>query len=367
MNAIVNNAEMVLSTKPDYDFPGLIKRGVYFGMPDHEYHAEPSLSASGIKKILVSPMDYWATSWMNQTRQDERTSDAMDLGTAYHKRILEGRAAFQANYAAAIDPDDYPDAIRTVDDLKSALDVLAVPYKSTLKKPDLIQLLLDKDPDAPIWDNIISSHARAHDGLDFLPAKQIERIELAAAMIERHPQLGKAFTGGYPEVSVFWIDAESNLPMKARIDYLKIALISDLKTFTNPQEMPIDRAIYRAMASRKYHVQSVVYSWAVEAISGFIRTGNVHGEVDKDWLAKFDAFKGERPFLFVFQQTGNAPIARGYILPRQSVWGVGETQARSAIVTFENCWKTFEADPWIDLSNIQSFDDTGFPVYMSEG
>jgi hypothetical protein len=44
-------------------------------------------------------------------------------------------------------------------------------------------------------------------------------IEIAAAYIEKDPELSRAFLGGAPQVSVFWID-EYGVSCKARFDYL---------------------------------------------------------------------------------------------------------------------------------------------------
>ena len=49
----------------------------------------------------------------------------------------------------------------------------------------------------------------------------MRRIEIAAAMIEHHPELRHCFIGGYAEVTVIWF--EDGLWFKARFDYLKPA------------------------------------------------------------------------------------------------------------------------------------------------
>ena len=100
--------------------------GIHFGLPESDYHAVPALSNSGIKWLMVSPMDFWARSWMNEKYEHETTS-FMDIGTAYHARIVEGREAFYARYAAALDPADHPDVPRTQDELKDLCRELELP------------------------------------------------------------------------------------------------------------------------------------------------------------------------------------------------------------------------------------------------
>ena len=46
-----------------------IEPGIHFGLSDDVYHALPALSASGIKNLLVSPMVFWAESFLNAGRK----------------------------------------------------------------------------------------------------------------------------------------------------------------------------------------------------------------------------------------------------------------------------------------------------------
>ena len=40
--------------------PTLPPPGIYFGMPEEEYHALPALSSHGIREVASSPMLYWS-------------------------------------------------------------------------------------------------------------------------------------------------------------------------------------------------------------------------------------------------------------------------------------------------------------------
>ena len=76
-----------------------ISDGVYFQLSAEEYHAIPALSASGIRNILISGPDFWyRCPWLNPAYVDE-DSEAMNIGRAYHTRILEGSDVFCQNYA----------------------------------------------------------------------------------------------------------------------------------------------------------------------------------------------------------------------------------------------------------------------------
>lgn len=343
--------------------PAITEPGVHFGMDEDAYHAAFALSSSGIKHLRASPLNFWASSVLNPLREDSDT-EAKTIGKAYDKRIVEGAKAFYAEYAPALDPKDYPNALRTNEDLKEALAKCGQAVKGAPNKAKLIEALEQADPSVQIWERIASAHGAKHAGRILLAPWLIQKIEIAAAMIEKHPQLGKAFSGGYPQVSVFWTDEESGVPCKARFDYLKRAAIVDLKTFENVHEMPIKRAIARSIANYKYHIQARFYLDAVQEARKLISAGAVHGEVEQPFL---DAIVGndEHKFMFLFQQKGPAPIAQGWLLPEMTL-GAARVDIEDAKRVFKENWDHYGADPWLDRSEVQTFDPTDFPLYLTD-
>lgn len=349
------------------DHPLVHKSGVFFGMSDDEYHAAFALSASGIKHMRVSTLNFWAQSPLNPDKEEEpeEESFAKVLGKAFHKRILEGSGAFHGVYAPAIDPGDYPGLLKTNDELKERC--VALGLKVGGKKTDLIARILAADPTHSdcIWENILADYMALHPGKTFLKDKLIRSIEIAAKMIESHPDLGRAFTGGMPEVSVFWIDKATGVPCKVRCDYLKPKAIVDLKTFENVMGMPVDRAIARAMAGMKYHIQAALYLEGGDAARELISAGEVSGKVDQGFLDAL-VMAEERTFLFVFQQKGIAPVAKGKILAPGITLDLGRYEVDLAKANFARCWRTFGTDPWVDTSGIETFDSSEFPAYISD-
>jgi hypothetical protein len=91
--------------------------GVYFGLDEYQYHSALALSASGIKSLRVSTLDWYMRSPLNPLPRDEEEREARIIGRAYHRRICEGRAAFEASYYSALDPAQYPGALRTNEEL----------------------------------------------------------------------------------------------------------------------------------------------------------------------------------------------------------------------------------------------------------
>ncbi len=122
----------------------LIKRGVYLGMPHEEYLSEPSLSTSGIKSLLVSPLTYW-TRFLLPGREEHSTT-AKELGSAIHKMVLEGRGAFSVEYQAAPKPEDFPGCLQGVKALQEKCGSLGLKKSGTME--EMADRILEVDPDA---------------------------------------------------------------------------------------------------------------------------------------------------------------------------------------------------------------------------
>jgi hypothetical protein len=333
-----------------------ISDGVHFGLDAEIYHAIPALSASGIKNLLISGPDFWyRTPWLNADYADEDTEARM-IGRAYHTRILEARDVFYDNYAQTFEAP--PDCIKTVDDLKDALIKCGVEKPKGLK-PDLIEQLLEIQPNAQIHDELAADYQTLHHGKEFLSQKLIASIEVAAAMVEKHPDISKSFSGGHPEVTVVW--SEDGILFKARFDYLKPKAIVDLKTFGNFMNKPIDSAIYSAMASGKYHVQAAFYIRTFEAAKRQPHWYGCNLEF-RDQLTKC----AEPGFYFVFQQKGIAPLARAKKFTRGSPWSCGEVAIEEAIKRFRQNMEKYGELPWVDDAAIEDFQDDHFPAYTTE-
>ena len=336
--------------------------GLYFGMPDEVYHSLPMLSASGLKNLLISPVDFYYRSWLNVNKQEREDTEAMIIGRAYHKRILEGRRAFYDSYCAEFEAQD--GCLRTIEDLKIALSSVGVSGESKWKKPDWIRACQSYLPDAKILDVEKQRYDEMTNGKTQLSALLIERIEIAAAMIEKHPQLGKCITGGFPEVTVIW--QSEDLWFKARFDYLKPRAIIDLKTFTNAQNKPVDAAIYGAMANQKYHIQAAHYLNAAGRASGFAKTGEVFGgNPSAEWLEALSETE-EHDFYFLFQQKGTAPLARGKKFGRGSMFACGQVSIQKAVELFRQYYAVYGDGVWVDNEDITAFDDTLFPPWSVE-
>lgn len=379
--------------------PDLPPDGIYFGMPEEEYHALPALSSHGIRKLAASPMVFWAsTSWLNEKRRkaerekvlEERTHQV--VGKAYHCRIMEGAEEFARRFAIELDHSEYADALESTDQIKAAISEAGEKPRAKVqdklpsgedfmraaKKEDWIDQLLDVDPEAKVLSRLKQQHREANEGKSFISLEAYEQIEIAAAMIERDPEVCHAFKGGYAEVTLIWHCQRTGVPMKARVDYLKLRSIVDLKSIGNERERSLEQAIRFCIAGYHYNVQPSVYVEGVEAVRKLLREGGGCIDVRTDGLTSEQA-KARLEFtnkwaqardsewLWVFQQKGDAPVTRGVFYP---LAGTTRMLTDDIILKqkrrFRQFSETFGVDPWLDVRPIYDLADEDLPASATE-
>lgn len=343
--------------------------GVYFGMPENEYHADPSLSASGIKNLDVSLLTYWVDSVLNPERED-RTTKPMTAGKALHKLIIEGQDAFDEAYATI--PEKPYGAIDGGDDLKAKCGELGL--KKTGKIIDLCLRIREAEPDAVLWPFILRDFKEANESKIILSAEDAYNIAFPSAIIEKHPVALKAFTGGYPEVSIFWRDPETNMPMKARLDYLKTLAVVELKSFSNPFGKPLDKAIGHAVANHRYYVDAAVRLEAAEQAKK-MDVKQWHGELPPpEWIEAFKACP-THALVFVFLEQGKCPNIRVREWRKSETkrgsdspyFVKGEMAFREGVERYAQCMEHFGPDiPWMNIEPMTPFVDIDFPMWMTD-
>ena len=341
--------------------------GVYFGMPFDEYVKVPAMNASRLKLELISPMDSWARSPKNPVfgEIDEETK-AKNEGRIYHKLVLEGREAFDLEYAPDFEDDPLDKTIlRTTDDIKYALSKCGAPV--TFKtKAEGASRLLDADPKARILDVMAGQHrAKYPKGVEFIPAKLLREVELHNHVIKYNPELRKWLTAGYPEVTVIWDDPEFGIRFKIRIDYLKLQFSTDLKTFANSKMKRVKLAIMDAFATQKYHIQSSLYLRGNGMAKYLVENGQVFGAVDPKWLQEFTRYPAET-FNFIFIQKGPAPVARGSWVRKDSALDKqGLALIAEAVKSHQATVKNFGDDPPVDLAPAEELQMDEMPAFIN--
>lgn len=340
-----------------------LEPGIYFDLPFDEYLDQTCMNASYIKDILQSPSAFWAKSWMNPFKADQsRDSTAMNEGTAYHTRILEGEAEFSRVYAPKFLDDGDKTALRTMGQMRDFLKQHDVRGYSSKSAHQLGVMCRDADPDAKVIPILEHEHKKKFEGKEFIAADTWRNIQLMAKMVELHPELKTYFAGGFPEVTIIWDDEELGVRFKIRVDYLKICPVCDLKTYANQMGKQVDKAIIHAIASLKYHIQGWLYLRGVNVAKKFIQEGKVFNadHVPVEWLEAFATNPAEE-FWYVFIQNGLAPIARGkkWHIKDTKFDSAGRTHIFDAVRTFKKYYGAFEEDIWVDLapSEFINFDD----------
>lgn len=349
-----------------------LEPGIYFDLPFDVYCNQKCLNAGGIKNLLISTTDFWSRSWMNPLNDeiDEDTKAKID-GRAYHKRILEGKKAFYDTYAPGFEyTGDPKQLLKTSEQITGALAIRGL--KTTFsKKQDGIDRLLAADPTVQIYDVLEREHTErvGGKGKELLDSRTVRHIELAARMIEYHPELQTFFVGGYPEVTVIWDDKELGVRFKIRMDYAKVGPVVDLKSFANQMKKRIEKAIDYAIASNKYHIQAWLYLRGREAARELVKQGKVFNAdaVDPKWLKAFQDTPNDE-FWYVYMQKGIAPVARGakWSLKDQKFADAGMVCVTDACVEFRKAYATFGEDAWVDLSPSKYLTFADLPAFVGD-
>lgn len=317
------------------------KPGIYFNMPDAEYFAIEAMSASGVKDMLISPLNYQCKA-MNGAHNDD--TDAKIRGKAYHCFILEGVEAYEKRFAF---------------------------------KPEGMSFATK---DGKAW------RAEQQEAGKMIVKQEVDDEIRATAKIIDAAGLTKGFEGGHSEVVILWHHPDTDVLCKAKIDYLKPSWIVDLKTFSNTQQREIKSAVNMAMAYNKMYIQPVHYLRGLKEVKKLLKSGegsvfkctgsahhlNVNRGIEEfcNAMADFD----DHRFLFIFKEAGNVP----HVIPREfsrladnlavnEYWKLGEALIDMAVFEYRRYMANYGKDkPWVDEAPIIKFDDADFPLWMFE-
>lgn len=331
--------------------------GIYFGLDEDEYHADTALGSTDLRHLMISGSDYWWRSPRNPMR-DRSETPAVTNGHALHNRVLFGEDVFNARYLRAIEKADHPDALVTADDIKKAL--ASVGASTTGVKDALISRLQNVSSRFKIWDVMVAEQEAT--GKTILKPAEYDRIVVSAAMIIRNPNLAACFTNGAPEVSIFW--TQDGIRFKARLDYLRMNSIIDLKSFTNVMRKPVDNAIRADFFNKRLDIQATHYMNARGRARQLILDGRIFGDADREWLAKI-AVQDVFTFVFVFYSVTGAPLARGWRYdPGTEMDATAAAEIQTAIDTYRRYRDHFGEEMWVDQEPLYTLTDSDVPAWM---
>lgn len=264
--------------------------GVFYDMPNEEYHAHPALSSSGFKLLARSPAHYYAA-YLDPKREPRKQTAAMRLGTICHTATLE--------------PHRFDDLLCV---LPEGLD-----RRTNVGKA--------------LWAEIEAS------GKEPLTAEEFKRTRSMADAARAHPISVALFTTfkAKTEVSIFWTDPQTGVNLKVRPDIMaeprKVAprgYIADLKTTGDASAEEFARQAWNL----DMHLAAALYPM------GFMAAFGTQEPPEFLWLA----------------QEKDAPFANQVFVCTEELSAYGRKEVRRLLDIFAECqasgkWPAYSTKP----------------------
>jgi hypothetical protein len=234
--------------------------GIYTDIPNELYHALPALSSSALKTFSTSPAHYHRQyiSEIDRTRTvaQQRT---LDGGTLAHELVLEP-LGFYDRWAVALNPLDYPGALKTIASLSEKCKELGL-VKSGAKDV-LIKRLTDHDPllSLEIWDLIMAEHEESVKGRELVDHIVWEDSHRAAVTTRKNDVADKLFSDGLPELTILSFCPINKCWLKCRPDWLRYDdICADYKTTRDSSS----RAFAKQSKDLSYPIQQEFYKYVM--------------------------------------------------------------------------------------------------------
>ncbi|HEI2349593.1 TPA: exodeoxyribonuclease VIII [Escherichia coli] len=204
-----------------------IEPGIYYGISNENYHAGPGVSKSQLDDIADTPALYL---WRKNAPVDTTKTKTLDLGTAFHCRVLE--------------PEEFSNRFIVAPEFNR---------RTTAGKEEEKAFLMEC----------------ASTGKTVITAEEGRKIELMYQSVMALP-LGQWLveSAGHAESSIYWEDPETGILCRCRPDKIipEFHWIMDVKTTADIQRFKTAYYDYR------YHVQDAFYSDGYEAQFGVLPT-----------------------------------------------------------------------------------------------
>ncbi|WP_407904858.1 exodeoxyribonuclease VIII [Escherichia coli] len=202
---------------------GDIEPGIYYGISNENYHAGPGVSKSQLDDIADTPALYL---WRKNAPVDTTKTKTLDLGTAFHCRVLE--------------PEEFSNRFIVAPEFNRRTNSGKEEEKAFLREC-------------------------ASTGKTVITAEEGRKIELMYQSVMALP-LGQWLveSAGHAESSIYWEDPETAILCRCRPDKIipEFHWIMDVKTTADIQRFKTAYYDYR------YHVQDAFYSDGYEAQFG---------------------------------------------------------------------------------------------------
>lgn len=312
-----------------------MKDGVYLGLPHPEYLSERGVLGSTDFTSLFARREGWWWGSEHNPHAKRQESEAMTFGSAAHCLFLEGRDAYTASFAVMPNPNDFPDLLVDMDDLRSALTAAQQEVKKSMKKNDLVQMAKAFLPDRHVWDDIVERWSRTAKDKAHIGSADAFALEAmyASAMADKETRTICSADGGVrlTEVSVFWTGADG-IRRRYRFDALLPRINVDMKTVGSYRKDPLLQICEKRVSEDHLEVQLAMSFEARRALYQAVAEKRVYGgsREERAWLAKFPEgaplnFQGQPGWFWVwlFFQKPDAGAAPG-LLPVRAGFGSRE-------------------------------------------
>jgi hypothetical protein len=237
-----------------------MKPGIYANIPFDEYLKIEAINKSGLEWFQWSPLHYW-TNCLSPNKPEQKTSDAMALGTAIHMAILEPER-FAATYIAS------PRFDRRTKQGKQDSDG----FRADCERRGLTDI----------------------DEQDFETCKRVRDSVRATSAAEIILETGSS------EVTMVWEDPIEGVLCKGRLDWLS-AVILDFKSTIDARHS----AFSKQVANMGWHIQAAFYTDGYRAIT----------KIEPPFI--FGAIEKSAPFGCAFYELGSEEVDAGRKLYRK--------------------------------------------------
>jgi hypothetical protein len=318
------------------------------------YFSAPGLSYSMMKDLAVSPLRMWYLH-LNPERPPDEPTPAMQFGSALHCAVLEP-GEFDKRYACElIAPEE---CLVTIDDLRTWIRSKGGTPKGT-RKDELIAQCYGFPGEPPvILETLKVMHAQANDGKVIFKADDWQRLQGAVGSVKAEPRVQQLLADGRPEVSMFATDPETDVLLKARMDWVAPKCTVDLKTFTQQRGKSIDKCVADAIWYERYNWQAYLYS--------FIRT--LQPGADSRGVGPTARASAVPPHVLVFVESEPPhevrirelrPMTGGAV---NLYWERARFDVRGLIREYAECMAHFGTEkPWRYAQEISALEDQELP------
>lgn len=306
--------------------------GIYFGMPEDEYHRDTALGASGIVDLNISPLAFYQNSAWAKNRvedeKDEKETAATIRGTYFHEAL-----------AAA--------------------------------KPTIIV--------KPAGMSFATTDGKAfkakHPGATFIKAEDTERAQL---MIDALRETGAlefigGIGGGISEVAFFYTDKQGRR-RKMKFDRLFNGQAFDWKTMANRSKKDLQTLVAHVVAEHRYHIKAFWYQTGLQVMKQMVRARGADAIMtpasDQERAAVIDIAASDAivPFWYVFIENSGVPNVVGRRFVSHDAAGQLNAYFRGAKQECERALKTFDTfmkshgpdKPWFEKAVFKDFADEDF-------